>query len=91
VEKLPSGEVDGIMSCNKHDRPYSFKAGVGTLAVMSYVIAKIKSQVKSLFEIDVFWSPIAALALKRLKQRALEFYKRDFFQRIFRKYLDVAY
>ena len=91
MEKLPSGEVDGIMSCNKHDRPYSFKAGVGTLAVMSYVIAKIKSQVKSLFEIDVFWSPIAALALKRLKQRALEFYKRDFFQRIFRKYLDVAY
>lgn len=57
---------------------------------MSYVIAKIKSQVKSPFEIDVFWDLITALALERLKQRVLEFYKRDFYQRIFRKYLDVA-
>lgn len=45
---------------------------------MSYVIAKIKSQVKLPFEIYVFGSPIAALALKRLKQWVLEFYKKDF-------------
>jgi len=47
---------------------------------MSYVIAKIKSQVKSSFEIDVFWDLITALALESLKQQVLEFYKRDFYQ-----------
>jgi hypothetical protein len=47
---------------------------------MPYVIAKIKSQVKSPFEIDVFWDIIIALALEGLKQVVLEFYKRDFYQ-----------
>ena len=66
VEKLQLGGVDGIMFCNEHDRPYSFKAGVGTIAAMSYVIGKVKSQVKIPFGVDVLWDPIAALGIAKV-------------------------
>ncbi|MBC7333138.1 MAG: BtpA/SgcQ family protein [Actinobacteria bacterium] len=65
VEALQEGGVDGIMFCNENDRPYSFKAGPGTIATMAYVIGCIKSHIKVPFGVDVLWDPIASLSLAK--------------------------
>lgn len=65
VEALQAGGVDGIMFCNEHDRPYSFKAGPAAIATMAYVIANVKSRLEVPFGVDVLWDPMAALGLAK--------------------------
>jgi len=65
VEALQAGGVDGIMFCNEHDRPYSFKAGPAAMATMAYIIAGVKSHLKIPFGVDVLWDPMAALGLAK--------------------------
>ena len=62
VEKLLSGDVDGILFCNEGDRPYALKADFEAVAVMTHVITKIAPRDRP-FGVDFLWDPKAPIAI----------------------------
>lgn len=62
VEKLLAGGVDGILFCNEGDRPYTLKAPLEAIAVMTRVITEVAPKDRP-FGVDFLWDPKAALAI----------------------------
>lgn len=64
VDKLLGNGVDGIMFCNEGDRPYSLKADLEAVAVMTRVITEIAPR-NHPFGVDFLWDPKAPLAIAK--------------------------
>jgi membrane complex biogenesis BtpA family protein len=64
LDTLLAGGVDGILFCNEDDRPYSFSAGLESVAVMTRVVSDLKP-VQVPFGVDFLWDPIAATAIAK--------------------------
>jgi hypothetical protein len=62
---LQNAGFDGVMFCNENDRPYTFEAGIETVAAMSAVIGELRDRVSVPFGADVLWDPRAALAVAK--------------------------
>lgn len=62
---LQDAGVDGVMFCNEQDLPYQLKVGPEIVAAMSYVIGRLKSEVKVPFGCNLLWDAIASLAVAR--------------------------
>jgi hypothetical protein len=62
---LQDAGFDGVMFCNENDRPYTFSAGIETVAAMSAVIGELREHVSVPFGVDVLWDPRAALAVAK--------------------------
>jgi uncharacterized protein len=62
---LQDAGFDGVMFCNENDRPYTFSAGIETVAAMSAVIGELRDHVSVPFGVDVLWDPRAALAVAK--------------------------
>lgn len=60
---LQEGGVDAVMFGNEGDRPYEFKVDTGSIATMSYVIGRLRDQIKVPFGVDVLWDPRAAIGV----------------------------
>ncbi len=56
--------VDSILFCNEDDRPYSFTAGLESVAVMSRVVNELKPA-QLPFGVDFLWDPMAAMAIAK--------------------------
>lgn len=64
LDILVEAGVDGILFCNEDDRPYSFQAGLESVAVMSRVVSELRpSQVP--FGVDFLWDPLATIAIAK--------------------------
>lgn len=64
LDTLLAGGVDGILFCNEDDRPYSFSAGLESVAVMTRVVSDLKPAHLP-FGVDFLWDPIAATAIAK--------------------------
>jgi len=64
VIHLLNGGVDGILFCNEDDRPYSFHADFGGVAVMSRVITELRPR-DIPFGVDFLWDARAPLAVAK--------------------------
>lgn len=64
LDILIAGGVDGIMFCNEDDRPYSFKAGYESIAVMTRVVSELCPE-NVPFGVDFLWDAKAALAIAK--------------------------
>ena len=62
VKKLLDNGVDGILFCNEGDRPYTLKADLEAVAVMTRIIAELAPQDHP-FGVDFLWDPKAPLAI----------------------------
>jgi membrane complex biogenesis BtpA family protein len=64
LQNLVEGGVDGVLFCNEDDRPYSFQAGLESVAVMTRVVSELRP--KNLpFGVDFLWDPMAAMAIAK--------------------------
>ncbi len=63
LEALQDAGVDGIMFCNENDRPYEFHVKPETVSAMAYTIGRLKSDVSTVYGVDILWDPVAAVAL----------------------------
>ena len=61
---LLNGGVDGILFCNEDDRPYSLKADLEAVAVMSRVITELRPT-EVPFGVDFLWDARAPLAIAK--------------------------
>jgi uncharacterized protein len=61
MEVLLANGVDGILFCNEGDRPYSLKADLEAVAVMTRVITELMPHDRP-FGCDFLWDPKAPLA-----------------------------
>ncbi|HAF62220.1 MAG TPA: SgcQ protein [Anaerolineaceae bacterium] len=64
VKKLVDNGVDGIMFCNEGDRPYTLKADLEAVAVMTHVITELVPADYP-FGVDFLWDPKAPLAIAK--------------------------
>jgi membrane complex biogenesis BtpA family protein len=64
LQVLLAGGVDGVLFCNEDDRPYSFHAGLESVAVMTRVVSELKPS-KVPYGVDFLWDPLAALAIAK--------------------------
>ena len=62
VKKLLDNGVDGIMFCNEGDRPYTLKADLEAVAVMTRVITELAPSDHP-FGVDFLWDPKAPIAI----------------------------
>jgi len=62
LRKLLAGGVDGILFCNEGDRPYSLKADLEAVAVMTRVITELAPKDRP-FGVDFLWDARAPLAI----------------------------
>ena len=62
VKKLLDNGVDGIMFCNEGDRPYTLKADLEAVSVMTRVITELAPTDRP-FGVDFLWDPKAPLAI----------------------------
>jgi membrane complex biogenesis BtpA family protein len=62
---LQEAGFDGVMFCNENDRPYTFEAGLETVAAMSAVIGELRHDTTVPFGVDILWDPRAALAVAK--------------------------
>jgi hypothetical protein len=65
LRALEDAGFDGVMFCNENDRPYTFDAGLETVAAMSAVVGELRGGVSVPFGVDVLWDPRAALAVAK--------------------------
>ncbi|MCY0899326.1 MAG: BtpA/SgcQ family protein [Firmicutes bacterium] len=63
VEALQSGGIDAVMFCNENDRPYVIDSESETVAAMSYVIGRVRPEIRVPFGVDILWDPIAAISV----------------------------
>jgi uncharacterized protein len=64
VKALLDGGVDSIMFCNEDDRPYSFRADLEAVAVMTRAITELRPTDRP-FGVDFLWDARAPLAIAR--------------------------
>jgi hypothetical protein len=64
VIHLLNGGVDGILFCNEDDRPYSLKADLESVAVMTRVITELRPR-EVPFGVDFLWDARAPLAVAK--------------------------
>jgi membrane complex biogenesis BtpA family protein len=64
IHYLLDGGVDGLMYCNEDDRPYSFRASMEGIAVMTRLICETCPRSVP-FGVDYLWDAKAALAIAR--------------------------
>jgi len=64
VSHLLDGGVDGILFCNEDDRPYSFRAGFESVAVMTRVVTEVRPADRP-FGVDFLWDARAPLAIAK--------------------------
>jgi uncharacterized protein len=57
------GDIDGVMFCNEHDRPYLLGVGPEIVAAMSSIVSALRPDISVPFGIDVLWDDIAAVAI----------------------------
>ncbi len=62
LQVLVDGGVDGILFCNEDDRPYTFNAGLESIAVMTRVVSELRPK-QVPFGVDFLWDPMAAIAI----------------------------
>jgi len=64
VRHLLDGGVDAILFCNEDDRPYTFRADLEAVAVMTCVITQLRPTDRP-FGVDFLWDPRAPLAMAK--------------------------
>jgi membrane complex biogenesis BtpA family protein len=64
MRHLLDGGVDAVMFCNEDDRPYVFQADLGSVAVMTRVIAELRPTDRP-FGVDFLWDAKAALSMAK--------------------------
>jgi uncharacterized protein len=64
IRYLLEGGVDAVLFCNEDDRPYTFRAPMEAVAVMSRVIAQIRPKAIP-FGVDFLWDAKAPLAVAK--------------------------
>lgn len=64
VKKLLDNGVDGILFCNEGDRPYSLKADLEAVAVMTHIITELAPTDRP-FGVDFLWDAKAPLAIAK--------------------------
>jgi membrane complex biogenesis BtpA family protein len=64
LDKLLRNGIDGILFCNKGDRPYTLHADFEAVAVMTRVISEIAPRDRP-FGVDFLWDPKAPLAIAK--------------------------
>ncbi len=62
IKKLLDGGVDGILFCNEGDRPYTLKADLEAVAVMTHIITQLAPADRP-FGVDFLWDAKAPLAI----------------------------
>lgn len=62
LETLLAAGVDGILFCNEGDRPYSLRAGLDGVAVLTRVVTELAPRDRP-YGVDFLWDAQAALAV----------------------------
>ena len=62
LRKLLDNGVDSVMFCNEGDRPYTLKADLEAVAVMTRIITELAPRDRP-FGVDFLWDPKAPLAI----------------------------
>lgn len=62
IQHLLAGGVDAIIFCNEDDRPYSLKAELEAVAVMTRIVTELHPSDRP-FGVDFLWDPRAPLAI----------------------------
>jgi uncharacterized protein len=62
VKALQEGGVDAILFCNENDIPYSTSVGVEAVATMTYVIGRLREELRVPYGTNLLWDPAGSLA-----------------------------
>lgn len=62
LDVLRAHDVDAVMFCNEGDRPYSLRAGIEGVSVMTRVVTELAPKDRP-FGVDFLWDAQAALAI----------------------------
>jgi len=62
IQKYIDNGIDSVMFCNEGDRPYTLKADLEAVAVMTRIIAELAPRDRP-FGVDFLWDPKAPLAI----------------------------
>src|SRR5437763_2265640 len=62
VAALQDGGVDAILFCNENDIPYSPAVGVEVVATMTYVIGRLRDQLRVPYGTNLLWDATASVA-----------------------------
>jgi uncharacterized protein len=62
VQALQDGGVDAILFCNENDIPYSTSVGMEAVATMTYVIGRLRDQLRVPYGTNLLWDPAASIA-----------------------------
>jgi membrane complex biogenesis BtpA family protein len=65
VVALQEAGVDGVLFCNENDIPYQLEVGPEVAAAMAASIARLRSDVRLPFGVNVLWDARATLAVAR--------------------------
>ncbi|MCP5156179.1 MAG: BtpA/SgcQ family protein [Ectothiorhodospiraceae bacterium] len=64
LRHLLAGGVDAVMFCNEDDRPYSLRAGLESVSVMTRVVTELRPSDRP-FGVDFLWDPMAPMAIAK--------------------------
>jgi uncharacterized protein len=62
VNALQDGGVDAILFCNENDIPYSPRVGVEVVATMTYVIGRLRDELRVPYGTNLLWDASASVA-----------------------------
>src|SRR5947209_1537388 len=62
VKALQDGGVDAILFCNENDIPYSSSVGAEVVATMTYVIGRLRGELRVPYGTNLLWDPTASMA-----------------------------
>lgn len=62
LHALQSAGVDAVMFGNENDRPYELKVDAASIAVLAYVVGRLRAQITVPFGVNLLWDGEATIA-----------------------------